>query len=395
MILALLLVGFTLHINAFDPRLLTGRILHSFLLINLIFQLWKFSENPVVVNLGLVNRGFRFFVGLLCIVFSIEISARLVPLIDTKAKNPGYPFFDPDFMKQEHNSSLFLDDREYFIPRVTDRYRVLFFGNSYTQGAGLRRRETFPRVAEKALSTFLKNSRSQYAVDAYNMGRAGQYTVEQVRTALEEMPKFRPDAMVISYVMTDVQRKQQDPLAGGPPAWLKPWMDSFAEFMMNRIGSYAYYRLYDQISIFNYVGRDFLNDMEGMYADSSNNWKEMTDAYEKLAAYCKENDIDYHFVVFPRLFQSLADSRTNAMLDKVVRVVKAQGYHVIDLRTAFERYGPDLTHLAVSPRDPHPKAQAAAVAGEEIARNLQESLFLRKPESKKTCQSDSCAITQL
>lgn len=372
----LLAVKVVLSLNLVDTRTAGAVQLHVALLVNLLAFLWSYSS---VVQTNLLRRQAAAWVLIFVnILYSVEITGRLIPYVDTSDSNPGFAHFNPDSFNRVQNSFRYFD-REFSIKKPEKTFRILAIGNSYTQGVGLKRQETFPHVTEEFLNRTLREAGTEYAAEVYNMGVAGYYGAEQLETALKEAKRFRPDAIVIHFLYTDLINPAVE--TSRPQivrSSLEKRMQRTAKTFLEKTGSYAFYRLYQQINIFTHAGSDFWKDMEDRYTSTSKNWLTIRDGYEQLAAYAKKNSIQLHFVVFPTLADAASDEKTRPFFEKAIQLTRDLNYQIIDLRPVFAKHSSNLGKLSFSPQDLHPSPHGAKVAAEAIAQELSKSIGIRR-----------------
>jgi len=129
-----------------------GRLLYAaacaLLLLNVVFgffMLWRVERAVGVARRGVAALAFVVACGAtLCLIFSLEALARASPIYDSMGINPGMRFMWPEFFLPEN--SLGYKDRE---PGPKRGPRILVLGDSFTEGAGVRRPDRFSSVLER------------------------------------------------------------------------------------------------------------------------------------------------------------------------------------------------------------------------------------------------------
>lgn len=101
----------------------------------------------------------------------------------------GYP---------DHNAAGYRD-HEYAREKKPGAYRVVGLGDSYTYGDGVKRDETFLKVAERMLAAEIGEGK----VEVLNLGLPGSNTAMQAAMLAERTAAWDPDLVVIQWCRND------------------------------------------------------------------------------------------------------------------------------------------------------------------------------------------------
>jgi lysophospholipase L1-like esterase len=79
-----------------------------------------------------------------------------------------------------------------------DRYRIIFLGDSFTFGWGVREADTFKSQLETALN-------QRYPTEIINFGIGNYNSEQEVNLFLEKGLKYHPDKVVVFYFINDAE----------------------------------------------------------------------------------------------------------------------------------------------------------------------------------------------
>jgi hypothetical protein len=101
-------------------------------------------------------------------------------------------------------NSLGLREREYPVERVPGVHRIAVLGDSFTFGVGTEFTDTYSKRLEAQLN------RSSGPFEVINFGVGGYNTVLELATWREQAARFKPDLVILGYVLNDTERRQPD-----------------------------------------------------------------------------------------------------------------------------------------------------------------------------------------
>jgi hypothetical protein len=277
----------------------------------------------------------------MCCIF-IETGFRAVPDYNTLAGNPGCKFFWPDWVYFKRNNLGYMD-RD-FTAKGPGTYRILLLGDSFTEGAGLSREQTFGRLMERALGPH---------VEVYNLGHAGYNTREEADALLRDGPKLDPDMIILNYVMNDAETHPlQEPFQDFPQ-WYVAAERAFAQ----KLGSYAAYSILRRVGDF--LPRRFPNVVEYFRVQHDPNgigWKQVVAALDDIQRWGAEHHAPVIGVIWP-IFSDQSIATERGLHATVATELKRHGFETIDLLPILTRVG-SLGAMGISAIDDLPNARA-------------------------------------
>ena len=242
-------------------------------------------------------------------------------------------------------------------PRDPDRRagpRVLVLGDSYTFGWGVADDEPYPQRAEALLRE------RGIGAEVINAGIPG-YNSEQEASLLDELlPRYRPDMVVVGYVMNDAEPQMSVPQ---PPALTYRYAASWAwadlrEQAVRRLGGDPEWVSPDKSLPASDYARGFEPD--------SRKWRESKAALARMAAGCRRAGIPMLVMILPDFTQPFDGRYPDAVIHRAVTEWgRDLGFETTDLMTVFQ--GRDHRSLVLA-ADGHPN-QAAHAAIAEVLRD--------------------------
>jgi lysophospholipase L1-like esterase len=277
----------------------------------------------------------------MCCIF-IETGLRAVPAYDTFARNPGCKFFWSDWVYFKRNNLGYMD-RD-FAAKAPGTYRILLLGDSFTEGAGLSREQTFGRLMERALGPH---------AEVYNLGHAGYNTREEADALLRDGPKLDPDMIVLSYVMNDAETHPlQEPFQHFPQ-----WYVAAEHALVQRLGSYAAYSILRRVR--DLLPHRFRNRAEYyrfQHDPKGTGWKQVVAALDDIQRWGTEHHTPVIGVVWPMFFDQFSATE-RGLHATVATELKRHGFETIDLLPILTRVG-SLSAMGISAIDEHPNSRA-------------------------------------
>jgi hypothetical protein len=222
--------------------------------------------------------------------------------------------------------------------------RVLVLGDSYTFGWGIVDGEAYPQRAEALLR--------ERGLDAevINAGVPG-YNTEQESFLLDElMPKYRPDMVVVGYVMNDAEPQMNVPQ---PPAityrYALSWMwEDARELVMQRLGGLPMWSSPNK-------AQPSYDYAQGFSAESRK-WRESKAALSRMSVACRRSGMPLLVMILPDFTQWFDANYPDTVIHRAVADWSRElGIESVDLMPRFQgqdhRLFPILT-------DGHPNARA-------------------------------------
>jgi hypothetical protein len=370
-----------LYGNVVSPLTWFGRLIYTLLFLGLLIALSSLFllHHEIIERDGLVG-GKRWAFNVITLwsiigtlVLLLEVFFRIIPVYDTLDVNPGVKFFWPDYVYFPLNN-LGYRDRNFVLSKSPHTYRIMVVGDSFTEGAGCRREDTFSRVLERRLNQDLQSSNCEDQVEVYNLGVCGANTVEEVQRILKEAPILKPDLIILAYFPNDPEVHPLDLKTYDPPLWVSEMHKIFIgspHEIHEKIHSYAYYWFFTKFTIF----RGQIASMKDWYLAvhklDYHGWQEACDSMSKLSRFIKKSNYDFVEIIFPAFSQEWYSTDDFRHIHKqVYNMIREKGLDVIDLLGFYEGINKDFSVFCFSPADGHPNILAHKVVGAFLAESV-------------------------
>lgn len=353
--------------NAIDVSRWPGRALYGlvFFLAWLLLAIGLFAFNrlgsPMSARIPWALRLLQGWWVVVIVVLMTETVFRIFPAYDSLANNPGIEFFWPDWIHHPLNG-FGHRDREFTVPKPDDTYRIVLLGDSFTEGAGLTRDQTFGRLLEASLNQRVNGAGT---VEVYNLGHCGLNAAEEVALLLRDGPQLAPDLVVLSYVV--VNDAETHPLTvtfSTAPAWVAAVHGVF----MRRLHSFAYYWLATHVTVFPPAFRDAEDLAIALHDPKQRGWQDVVTALDQAGTWLAARQIPAVALVWPFFSDDWRD-RGGSVHRQVDATLTHHGFAVHDLLT--ELADRPASAYALSSIDVHPNA----VANREVAERLAEIVW--------------------
>jgi hypothetical protein len=359
-----------LFLNILNPIVWYGKIGYIFIF---LFYLLAFSSLFLLFHEIINNQLIGGWRKLACSMFYLwavlgtfvlifEIFFRIIPIYDTLSLNPGVKFFWPDYVYFPLNAMGYRERP--FTPKENPHtYRIMVVGDSFTEGSGCRREETFSGVLERELNRRLQEAGCAARVEVFNLGRCGANTVEEVHRILTEGPILKPDLIILAYVLNDPENHPADIRFFNPP----PWASVIHKVMLDEVNSYAYYWFFTKFTVFR--GEVSTSD-EYFMAVHEENYHGLQKAKKSLVQlknFVKEKNIDFFTIIFPIFYQGDYPEKLKGIHRQVFKIFHGYNMEVFDLLDFYEKHNKNLGVFAFSAYDSHPNPAAHNLLGNYLA----------------------------
>jgi|GEM_PF-3254967 len=399
-----------LYLNVIHPLTVYGRILHVIILFGVIisavlgmYAVFCAKGSPYrKIILPLAAMG-----GILGVACCGEALFRLIPIYDSLGDNPGVKFFWPDWVSYKPNRYGHRD-REFNPDKPSGTYRILVAGDSFTEGAGVSRSETFSHVLETQLNAQFGGGNCTFEV--YNLGHCGMTTREEVSMLLAQAPTFQPDMIILAYVPSN------DPEINEMPAFIPPGVDilnylaelkqSYAvqaaklgagnvafgpatgvsqpedvgqrmyKFTINTLHSYMAYFIY-RYGQFSSTTDAYVKKIVALHSDNNVGWQAAKAALHDLGQFASERGIPLVGMIFPIISDMDLPKAIDDVLSKVASAMQESGFtQVVELAPVFKAQarGATLGEFMLSRFDGHPSRGGHELVGRCLATVLPESM---------------------
>ncbi len=245
-------------------------------------------------------------------------------------------------------------------PKNASIKRMIFLGDSYAFGWGLSEDQLpFPAITEHLMN----KDEPTTTTEVLNAAIPG-YNTQQELALLEEIgPQYKPDTVVLTYVMNDSEPVAQTLNVPIPPRLIfqhcRSWiLADVVEIMNAKILHRPLFRTCKNKYDFNYAN--------GFRADSSK-WRDTQHALQAMADFCDRRGMHLLLVILPDTSRTLDHSYPYASIHQTVADwARHASFDVLDLLPAFMNSGQKYRMQG----DGHPNAEAHRKMAELISSRL-------------------------
>ena len=240
-------------------------------------------------------------------------------------------------------------------PPHPTRKRILFLGDSYTFGWGVDDHETYPEQTEALLHQHLDSLN----VEALNLGVPGFNTLQEYELLTAQAEAYRPDLIVVGYVMNDASGIDLHAMFRGKPVYL--WT-ALHYVLTHRL--FALPRRHDESP----AGPKL--DYRNHFRPASPHAKQSRAALEGIAAFCRRRHIPLVVAILPDFTEPFDASYPFIDIHNQVKTwCDELGIPVTDLLIPFA----GTNHKAYWVEgDGHPNAAAHQIIAAHLAPLLQQ-----------------------
>jgi hypothetical protein len=251
-------------------------------------------------------------------------------------------------------------DREPFTKYVAPGHkRIIFLGDSFTIGHGIKRMED--RFSDRIAAWLDEKAPGRYVVA--NLGEPGVEASVVQSTAAAVMFKMQADVSLFVYVynLNDIEGYMQ--LAGQNP--LEGIYTSQPTFFLFR-DTYLLNWLYFRFLQFRARNNPYFDRLAAAYRTSA--WDGLRAKLSQLNRECKEGHADFRMVIFPFLHDLKGEDSFKDARVRLADFCKSEKIPLLDLDPVFRQHATE--NLMVSRFDAHPNERAHAIAAEAIEKEL-------------------------
>lgn len=271
------------------------------------------------------------------------------------------------YIEAQRNKGGWRDRREFTRTVPTGTRRICFFGDSFTIGHGIRRRED--RFTDRFEALLEQNQPGKYFVA--NLGDAGMETSQiqgLVHATLEQ--GYQVDTAVYVFMLNDIEG--YDPRTEEVIHSLQQVETKFFLVTQTYFPNWLYFRWRQATG----RGGEYFPHLRDAYMEAP--WEGLKRKLDELHDDCKNRQVDYRMVLFPFLHNLGPNYPFHAAHQKLKTYCAAAGIPVMDLEPVL------LPHVAeglmVNHFDGHPNERAHAIVAEALKDKLFDDLF-KQPSS--------------
>ena len=209
--------------------------------------------------------------------------------------------------------------------------RILFLGSSITLGWGVKEEQTLTELIKKKFQDSGKD------VVIFNAGIGNYNATRYIELFLSNLRDLKPTDIVIHSFVRDAE----------------PIDSSKGNIFLRK--SQLAVTLWIAINrLFGKTGeKSLLEHYQEIYAPNAQNLKEMKEAFKKLAAYAKDNNINIYFALTPDI-HNLENYNLIFIHDIMKDIAHKNNFTFIDFLPYFHNLKPQ--DVWAMPGDPHPNA---------------------------------------
>ena len=250
-------------------------------------------------------------------------------------------------------------DREPFTKYVPGRKRIIFLGDSFTIGHGIKRMDD--RFSDRVAAWLEQKAPGKYAVA--NLGDPGLEASQIEAIAAGVMFKMQADVSMFIYVynLNDIEGYMD--LAGQNP--LEGIYTAGPQFFLFR-DTYLLNWLYFRFRQFQGRNNRYFEKLAASYHTSA--WDGLRAKLSQLHRECKQGDAELRMVIFPFLHDLSGDDSFKEARQRLADFCKTEKIPLLDLDPIFRQHAGE--NLMVSRFDAHPNERAHAIAAEAIEKDL-------------------------
>jgi len=279
-------------------------------------------------------------------------------------------YFGPSNEIVQHTNSQGFRGAPFSIQKPAGTLRLIFLGDSFTFGEGVKDQDTYVARLEQELA-----ARSLFPgkkVEALNLGVGGFNTAQEAALLRQFGIVLAPDRVFVAYCLNDAEDLLYSQAADGtwsrrrrggevpedvgtpePPPAIRP-------LNLTRLAWLAWQGPA--------LTRQTVEHYRALYREGSPGWERARVALQEISRLCRERRVPVTVLVFPVFFRLGEDYPFAEIHRQVCAAAEQLGMGCLDLLPAFAGFsGPELW---VHPSDQHPNEIAHAL----VARRLAEAL---------------------
>lgn len=268
------------------------------------------------------------------------------------------------YIEAQRNQAGWRDRREFLRTLPDGMRRICFFGDSFTIGHGVRRRED--RFSDRLDAELDQAQPGKFQVA--NLGEPGLETSQieaLMRGTLEQ--GYQIDVAVYVFMLNDIEG--YDPRTQEVIKSLQQAEPHFFLISNTYFPNWLYFR-WRQASG---RGGEYFPHLRDSYQEAP--WNGLKHKLDELHQDCKSHQVDFRMVIFPFLHNLGPNYPFHDAHRKLREYCEAAGIPVLDLEPILT---PHISEgLTVNRFDAHPNERAHAIVAEALKGDLLQDLFLK------------------
>ena len=273
------------------------------------------------------------------------------------------------YVEAQRNQAGFRDIREFPRTLPEGQRRICFFGDSFTIGHGVRRRED--RFSDRLDAELNRAQPGKYQVA--NLGEPG-LEVSQIEGLVKGTldQGFQVDVAVYVYMLNDIEgydSRTQEVIKS-----LQQAEPKFFLITQTYFPNWLYFRWRQAAG----RGGEYFPHLRDSYNEAP--WEGVKRKLDQLHEDCKSHNVDFRMVIFPFLHNLGPDYPFHEAHRKLREYCEGAGIPVLDLEPVL------IPHVAegltVNRFDAHPNERAHAIVAEAMRDQLLKDLFSNESAEK-------------
>lgn len=317
------------------------------------------------LRLGFVNAGLTLWM-LLSLITCVELYfALFVNRSDSLNRTNISKRWISEYIDGQKNEAGFRDSQE-LTKRVPEgTRRIMFFGDSFTAGQGIPRREDRFTDLLRADLDHLQGGKVRVA----NLGELGLETA-QITAKVEAVLSqgYDVDTVVYVYMLNDIEG--YDPKTIDTMQNLGRFDPQSFVFRNTYFLNWLYFRT---MAYRNRELRDYFPELEKAYQGEP--WKGLERKLIELETACRRRNVDFRMAIFPFVHDLGDDYKLRDVHRQLVEHCRKRGIKVLDLEPVLSPHASE--GLVVNRFDAHPNERANAIVAEAMKKNLLEDYFAK------------------
>jgi hypothetical protein len=264
----------------------------------------------------------------------------------------------------EKNENGFRDRNELttFVPG--GKKRIIFLGDSFTAGHGIRRMED--RFTDLIAARFEREQPGKFVVANMALPAYDALSVAELAKAELLQKHYEMAAWVYVYNLNDVDTF--DPHTAESLRLIQSSEPTFFLFRDTYLLNWLYFRL---IAFRSAGAQSYYENLRRSY--ESEPWKRVEGLLTNLHRQCVERGVDFRMVIFPFVSEVGENYPFRPAHARIVEFCMAEKIPVLDLEPVFRAHAGE--DLVVSRFDAHPNERAHVIAAQAIEDQLLGDFF--------------------
>ena len=280
-------------------------------------------------------------------------------------------YFGPDNEVEHPTNSLGFRGPEFQLDKSPGTIRLMFLGDSFTFGEGVRFADTYCEVTSALLQAKINDSRR---VEAYNFGVGGYNTSQSLWLLQRFLTQTSPDVILLGYVLNDAEPPLFDYDHATKSRIRLPRELMIPEGLDDAVPpDQIVYQLRSSRLVWQLFqnrtrSRATIAHYRSLYETAGIGWRNSRLALKQFIEICRSRDVPFCVVLFPILHELSDAYPFRDIHEQIAREFEGTGTVFIDLLPRLK--GMDADELWVHPTDQHPNERVHAIAAEALVDGL-------------------------